>query len=186
MVPAPFYEPHWTDQKLIDKQLGQGKMLAGRLFFDPNQNPKVVGFVKPDPIVSDDGLDSLQLLPIKIWGIRHLNRCMHMDRVYVKFVNWVEWGKASHKTINNVDFGATYQYIDYVNNKLKLDVSYVAEHNPRENIYDMVPIEDAEPEENEDDDQDAIEMKLTIEGDKMMMTFQEDEDEIQAIVFQKN
>lgn len=114
MNKAPFYETYWTDRKLIETQLSKGKLLAGRLFFDPEQKPKVIGYVMPDPIISDDGEQSLQILPIKIFGIRYLNRCHHLDRVYVKFVNWVEWGKAANKTVKTIDFLQHDKLIDYV------------------------------------------------------------------------
>ena len=48
--------------------------------------------------------ESLQLNPVKIWGLRNLNRAYHLDHVYVKFVNWIEWGTAAAKTIRNIDF----------------------------------------------------------------------------------
>lgn len=72
----------------------------------------MVGFVMPDPIsvqhadqeAGGDKTDTLQMRPIKIWGLRHLNRAYHMDRVYVKFVNWIEWGTAGNKLISNIDF----------------------------------------------------------------------------------
>lgn len=113
-MPASFYESWWTDIRLINQQLSKGKLLVGRLFFDPQISPKNYGFVVPDPIVSEDGESSLQLPPIKIWGIRNLNRCWHLDRVYVKLVNWVEWGKSSNKLIKNIDFEAANKYIEYV------------------------------------------------------------------------
>jgi len=59
LAPPPFYEPYWTDSKLINQQLSKGKLLAGRLFFDPELVPKNIGFVMPDPVVSEDGSSSL-------------------------------------------------------------------------------------------------------------------------------
>ena len=51
--------------------------------------------------MSTDGLfvekSYYQMKPIKIWGIQNLNRCFHLDKVYVKFVNWAEWGSAGSK-----------------------------------------------------------------------------------------
>ena len=41
---------------------------------------------------------------IKIWGIRKLNRCYHLDKVYVKFVNWIDWGNAGTKITKDIDF----------------------------------------------------------------------------------
>ena len=32
---------------------------------------------------------TLQLQPIKIWGVKNLNRAFHLDKVYVKFVDWI-------------------------------------------------------------------------------------------------
>lgn len=107
-----FYEQHWTDERLIEQSLESGKVVAGRLFFDKAESQKTVGFVMPDPIIVENfdheancwRPESLQLKPIKIWGLRNLNRAYHLDRVYVKFVNWIEWGTAGSKLIANIDF----------------------------------------------------------------------------------
>ena len=55
-VKPPFYEPHWTDSKLISKSLNTGKIVEGRLFLDKTMGDKSYGFVKVDPIArtSDD------------------------------------------------------------------------------------------------------------------------------------
>ena len=60
----------------------------------------------PDEIwyEDDDGWRTIQLRPIKIWGIRHLNRAFHLDRVYVRFVDWIDWGSAGGKVINEQGF----------------------------------------------------------------------------------
>lgn len=68
----------------------------------------------PDPIVYEENPDetieenktynTLQLQPIKIWGIKNLNRAFHLDRVYVKFVDWIQWGNAGKKLLQNIDF----------------------------------------------------------------------------------
>lgn len=42
--------------------------------------------------------------PIKVWGLRNLNRAFHLDRVYVKFVDWIEWGTAGGKVITEQEF----------------------------------------------------------------------------------
>ena len=81
----------------------------------------------PDPIVSDNGKSSLQLNAIKIWGMRHLNRCLHLDRVYVKFVNWVEWGKAGNKLVKDIDWNQAEKYQDWVENKIESDPNFVPE-----------------------------------------------------------
>ena len=46
----------------------------------------------------------MQLRPIKVFGIRNLNRTYHLDRVYVKFVDWIEWGAAGGKIITEQEF----------------------------------------------------------------------------------
>ena len=88
-VKPPFYEPYWTDQRLIKTSLAEGKIVQGRLFFDKTLPDKSFGFVKVDPIhrPDDDDEPPFQLNHIKVWGIRNLNRCYHLDKVYVKFVN---------------------------------------------------------------------------------------------------
>lgn len=50
-----------------------------------------------------------------------------MDRVYVKFVNWVEWGKAAYKTIKNVDFDEHEKLIHYCTEKMRLDPGFKLE-----------------------------------------------------------
>jgi len=37
-----------------------------------------------------------------------------MDEVYVKLVQWVEWGKASTAQTENIDFNEHLQYIENV------------------------------------------------------------------------
>lgn len=56
--------------------------------------------------------------PIKIWGLRNLNRAYHLDRVYVKFVNWIEWGTAGNKLISNIDFSELKNFQVHGQNKL--------------------------------------------------------------------
>ena len=57
--------------------------------------------------------ESLQMRPIKIWGLRNLNRAYHLDRVYVKFVNWIEWGTAGNKLISNIDFNEPHKVQEF-------------------------------------------------------------------------
>ena len=58
-------------------------------------------------------------MPIKVWGVRNLNRSLHMDKVYVKFVQWVEWGKASLNQTANIDFEEHFQYTNICDEKDK-------------------------------------------------------------------
>lgn len=108
-VKPPFYEPHWTDSKLISKSINEGKIVEGRLFFDKTMGDKTYGFVKVDPIARtsenpDEYIEPFCMKHIKIWGIRNLNRCYHLDKVYIKFVNWIDWGNAGTKIIKDIDF----------------------------------------------------------------------------------
>ena len=41
---------------------------------------------------------------VKVFGIRQLNRCYHLDKVYIKFVDWIYWGNAGTKMAKDVDF----------------------------------------------------------------------------------
>ena len=41
---------------------------------------------------------------VKIWGIKNLNRAYHLDKVYVKLVNWIEWGNSGSKLTKDIDF----------------------------------------------------------------------------------
>jgi hypothetical protein len=100
---------------------------------DPTLTYKNYGFVLPDPIsVTDDEGEPdpdtgerpkkvLEIKPIKIWGVKNLNRCFHMDKVYVKFVDWVEWGTAGSKLIENVNFRDFEEYVDFGNRKLLVE-----------------------------------------------------------------
>ena len=70
---------------------------------------KVYGFVKVDPIArpKDDPegeTEYFEMNWVKVWGIRNLNRCFHLDKVYIKFVNWIDWGNAGLKITKNIDF----------------------------------------------------------------------------------
>lgn len=90
LVKPSFYEKYITDKNALSQGLEQGKYVKGRLFFDYLSEKKdrfEIGFVKAE------GID----MPIKVWGLRNLNRSLHMDEVYLKFVQWIDWGKASVK-----------------------------------------------------------------------------------------
>jgi len=67
----------------------------------------------PDIVECTETGDCVQLNPIKVWGIRHLNRAYHLDKVYVKLVNWIEWGNAGSKMIANVPFDDYDRFMDY-------------------------------------------------------------------------
>ena len=40
LIPPSFYEPHWTDERLINTNLNKGKLVKGRLFFDKSMKDK--------------------------------------------------------------------------------------------------------------------------------------------------
>lgn len=117
-----FYEPYWTDKQLIKKSLDNGKILEGRLFFDKNDN-KQQGFVRLDPIEMPkkdptDTTEYLKMQDVKVWGLRNLNRAYHMDKVYIKFTNWIEWGNAGGKLTKDIDFDEYQKYWLYCQRKL--------------------------------------------------------------------
>ena len=70
-----FYEKHIKDEEILRQGYEQGKLVKGRIYFDVNGD-KSIGFVKADSID----------LPIKVWGLRNLNRALHMDEVYLRLV----------------------------------------------------------------------------------------------------
>jgi hypothetical protein len=37
--------------------------------------------------------------PVKVWGLKNLNRSYEMDEVWLRFIQWTDWGKASDKKI---------------------------------------------------------------------------------------
>ena len=114
----------------------------------------------PDLIESEETGESVQLLPIKVWGIRHLNRCYHLDKVYVKLVNWIEWGKAGNKMIANVGFDDYDRFMDYSQHHFDIEriakgkETFIPENfkitGPIDSL-DYVPIEHKEPEPKEED-----------------------------------
>jgi hypothetical protein len=117
-----FYEPYWTDKKLIKQALENGKILEGRLHFDKSVPEKTQGFVRldPIPIPGEDGqVTYLPMHDVKIWGIKNLNRAYHMDKVYVKFVNWIEWGNAGQKLTKDIDFEEYTKYWLYCQMKMQ-------------------------------------------------------------------
>ena len=67
----------------------------------------------PDLVECIETGECVQLQPIKVWGIRHLNRAYHLDKVYIKLVNWIEWGKAGNKLLANVPFDDYDRFMDY-------------------------------------------------------------------------
>jgi hypothetical protein len=107
-----FYEPYWTDKKMISQSLDSGKILEGRLHFDPNVKEKTQGFVRldPIPIIEEDSITYLKMQDVKIWGIKNLNRAYHLDKVYIKLVNWIEWGNAGSKLTKDIDFDEYSKY----------------------------------------------------------------------------
>ena len=47
---------------------------------------------------------------VKVFGIRQLNRCYHLDKVYIKFVDWIYWGNAGTKLVKDIDFNEHEKY----------------------------------------------------------------------------
>lgn len=84
--------------------MDEGKIVEGRLFIDKTMGDKTYGFVKVDPIYLGEDEEPFYMNHVKVWGIRHLNRCFHLDKVYVRFVNWIDWGKVGTKITNQIDF----------------------------------------------------------------------------------
>lgn len=104
-----FYEPYWIDKRIVKKNMDEAKILEGRIFFDKEAEDRHVGFVKLDPIPlpkenEDDETKYLPMQYVKVFGIRQLNRVMHLDKVYIKFVDWIYWGNAGPKLTKNIDF----------------------------------------------------------------------------------
>ena len=97
---------------MISQSLESGKILEGRLYFDPNVKEKSQGFVRldPIPIIEEDSITYLKMQDVKIWGIKNLNRAYHLDKVYVKLVNWIEWGNAGSKLTKDIDFDEYSKY----------------------------------------------------------------------------
>ena len=69
--------------------------MQGTLYFDKTLSDKWDAYVRVE------GLP----LPIKVRGLRHLNRALHLDTVVCKFVSWVCWEKAQLSLTKNIDFG---------------------------------------------------------------------------------
>ena len=58
------------------------------------------GSITPVGYVKCEGLPQA----VKIWGLKNLNRCLPMDEVVLRFVQWTDWGRASDKRISSLDF----------------------------------------------------------------------------------
>ena len=140
---------------------------------DPTLKDKSYGFVVADKI--QDGDKEIQLLPIKIWGIRHLNRCMHMDKVYVKMVNWVEWGNAGNKLVSQIDFDQYEKFRKYGQQQFELkkkenDKLELKDFKLEEVIENLdlveIPEDDEKPDELENDEADDKSEEAEEEEDK--------------------
>jgi hypothetical protein len=86
------------------------------LFIDSSLVHKNYGFVVPDVIEyldEDNEYKRFELKPIKVWGIKNLNRCFHLDKVLVKFTNWAEWGTSGLKITQNVDFNDFDKFMEF-------------------------------------------------------------------------
>ena len=68
-----------------------------------SKKDKHVGFVVVQPVWYERGgnWNCFEISPIKVMGIRYLNRAVHLDRVYVKFSDWAQWGVAGEKAYRN-------------------------------------------------------------------------------------
>ena len=89
-----FYEKHIKDETVIDKGISEGKFVKGTLYFDKTISNKWDAYVKVDKIEQ----------AVKVRGLKHLNRALHLDSVVVRLCNWVGWEKAQHKLTKNIDF----------------------------------------------------------------------------------
>ena len=81
--------------------MSKGKLIKARLFFDKAED-KSIGFA------TSEGIQQ----PIKVWGLKNLNRSLHMDEVLLRFVQWTDWGKASSKQTDTLDFEEHLQFIE--------------------------------------------------------------------------
>ena len=79
-----FYEKYIKDEKIIAKGISDGKFVQGTLFYDTTIKNKWDAYVQVDGLAK----------AVKVRGLKHLNRALHLDTVVVKFVNWVSWEKA--------------------------------------------------------------------------------------------
>lgn len=68
--------------------------MAGRIFFDKTVADKQEGFVKVAGVEK----------AVKIMGLQHLNRALHLDTVVIKLQNWVHWEPAQNRFTKNIDF----------------------------------------------------------------------------------
>ena len=68
-----------------------------------SKKAKDIGFVVVEPIWFEHSGDwnCFEIKPIKVVGLRYLNRAVHLDRVYVKFCDWAQWGVAGGKAYLN-------------------------------------------------------------------------------------
>ena len=93
--PEPsFYERFIRSREVIDKGLASGNLVKARIYLTKEPDGTPVGYAKVE------GLPQA----VKVWGWRHLNRAWSMDEVVLRFVQWTEWGRASDKRLEGIDF----------------------------------------------------------------------------------
>ena len=98
---------------------------------------------------ADDKNNFFQLMPIKIFGFRYLNRAMHLDRVFVKLCDWNLWGIASQKTVQHINF----KELDQVQEYFEWIKKEKGEEYQIEEILDSIKVD----EENEEEKGEGLE-----------------------------
>lgn len=77
---------------------------------------------------------------------------MHLDRVYVKLVNWVEWGKAGNKLIQNIDFLQHEKLNEYIEAKMQDNEGQKVERIEYNlGVVEEVPVVEEENDEEKED-----------------------------------
>jgi hypothetical protein len=86
--------------------------VKGRIYHtvesEAQKNKNLPPIVTPVGYVKVEGIPQ----PVKVWGLKNLNRSFNMDEVVIKFVNWTEWGKASDKKIAHLNFSRHLEFVD--------------------------------------------------------------------------
>ena len=132
-----FYEKYIKDEAIIEKGFNDGKFVQGTLYFDKQLSNKCDAYVKVKGIPQ----------VVKVRGLKHLNRALHLDTVVIKFVNWVQWEKAQASMTKGIDF------------------EEMAEDDPYQNSTKEVT-EPLEPVENDGPEADADAAELGVQSDE--------------------
>lgn len=100
-----FYERFLRNKEALEKGFNNGQFAKGRIYM--SQDVEANGGITPVGYLKCEGIPQA----VKVWGLKNLNRTYQMDEVYVKFIQWTDWGRASDKKLSGIDFEQHLSYL---------------------------------------------------------------------------